>query len=273
VAAFIGSLVIPGIAQGAEFSSCWVAREINPLFGRSETVTRCRISGGEVIDYSSDADVPSVLYPQMGTDVTGQCWYYTSASTQFLILIQFADGSAEVGFDPDPNTPGPIAVGPVVPRCSSEPAALADPSADAWAYVTQYIHDPPTPLLNPPPGQGITGLDTFVAVEVPDDHTAQIASGSTTLDIFIEVSLVLVDWGDGRQNVYPPTARALSGYPDGGATHIYEQKRQEGSQITVEYDWTARWRVSGGTWESLAVPNTSTTVDYPIAEIVSEFSS
>ena len=258
---------IPAFA--GEFSSCWVTKSVD-RYGIDQTITRCRISGGEVVDYSSDDSVPSILYAQTGSDITGQCWYYTSAATSYVILTQFADGSAEIGFDTDPGNPGGIvAIGPTLPRCSSEPVPASDPSADAWDYVMQYVHPPPTPDLNPKAGDGVTGLNTYVGLPIPDQHTAQIASGASSLDIYIEVSAVIVDWGDGDTDTYPPTSVALAGYPNGFASHLYETKAQK-SPITVAYDWTARWRVSGGTWASLAVPNTTTTVDYPIAEIVSD---
>ena len=72
-----------------------------------------RISGGNIVDFASDTAVPSKLYPQTGSDVTGQCWYYTSASTQYVILNQYANGDAGIGFDTDPGNPGAIiAIGP-----------------------------------------------------------------------------------------------------------------------------------------------------------------
>jgi len=272
VVVFVSAVValVTAPASAEEFSSCWVAEISNPLLGRIETVTRCRVSGGNVIDYASDKDVPGTLYPQTGTDITGQCWYYTSAVTSYVILAQYADGSADIGFDPDPGSPGgPIVVGPTLPRCSSEPIPASDPTADAWNYVIQYIHPPPTPELSPKPGDGVTGLATYVGVPIPDQHNAQISSGASTLDIYIEVSAVVVSWGDGESDSYPATSTALAGYPDGFASHIYETK-DEGAPITVDYDWTARWRVVGGTWDFLAVPNTTTSVDYPVAEIISD---
>lgn len=260
-------------AQAEAFSACWVSTEIHPVFGTERQVTRCRISGGDVVDYASDTSVPSVLYPQTGADITGQCWYYTSASTQYVILAQYGNGDAEIGYDADPSNPGGIvAIGPTLPRCTSEPTPATDPAADVWQYVTQYIHEPPAPDLNPPPGGGVTGLDTFVGVPVPAPHSAQLNSGGTILDVYIEVSAVIVNWGDGDSDTYPPTATALSGYPDGFAAHVYDRKDPDGADIRVSYDWTARWRVTGRAWEFLAVPNTSTTVDYPIAEIVSTLS-
>ena len=53
------------------------------------------------------------------------------------------------------------------------------------------------------------------------------------------------------------------------ATHIYEVKDESGYNLEISYDWTARWRVVGGEWELLAVPNTTTIVLYPVAEVVS----
>ena len=265
----IALLLVPAIqAQAEDFSSCWVTTTIHPVFGTERQVTRCRISGGSIVDYASDSAVPSQLYAQTGTDLTGQCWYYTSAVTQYVILVQYGNGDADIGFDA--GAPGGIvAIGPRLPRCTSEPNPATDPTADVYRYVTQYIHDPPTPQLNPKPGDGVTGLDTYIGVPVPADHTARLTSGSTTLDIFIEVSAVIVEWGDGTIDSYPATSTALAGYPDGFATHVYDQKAETGVNLSVSYDWTARWRIVGGAWEFLAVPNTTTDVNYPVSEIVS----
>lgn len=260
-------------ASAEEFTSCWVTVDIHPIYGTEDQVTRCRIVGGETIDYASDSSVPSVLSPTLGTDVTGQCWYLTSASTDYVIINQFADGSAEVGLDTDPGNPGGIiALGPTLPRCTSEPAPASDPAADAWDYVMSYVHDPPTPDLSPPPGDGITGLDTYLGVPVPGDHAASLASGLSTLEIEIVVDAVVVSWGDGTTETLPPIESVLAGYPDGAATHVYEVKDPDGASITVEYDWTAHWRLVGGPWTALPVPNTSTSIDYPVAEVVSRLS-
>jgi hypothetical protein len=256
-------------AGAQDFSSCWVASEVD-AFGVEQQVTRCRISGGDTVDYASDTDVPSTLYPNLGTDLLGQCWYLTSAVTEYLIITQYADGTADIAYDPDLSTPGGIiVVGPNMPRCTSEPTPATSPSADAWDYVMSYVHDPPTPDLNPVPGQGVTGLATYIGVVVPEDHAATITSGVSALDVEIDVDAVTVDWGDGATDTFPPDGEILAGYPDGTATHVYESKNIDGVPLTVEYDWTARWRVAGGSWLPLDVPNTGTTVTYPIAEVVS----
>ena len=271
--AIVLALVPAGSVQAQEFVACWVTTVVSPITFVSRQVTRCRISGGSVVDYASDSAVPSQLYVKTGTDLTGQCWYYTSAVTQYLIIAQYTNGDADIGYDPAPDNPDvPIVIGPRLPRCTSEPAPASDPTADVYRYVTQYIHDPPTPELNPKPGDGVTGLDTYVGVPVPDDHIAGLKSGSTVLEVFIEVSAVVVEWGDGAIDSYPANSTALAGYPDGFATHVYDQKAETGVTLSVSYDWTARWRIVGEAWEFIAVPNTTTDVDYPVSEIVSVLS-
>jgi hypothetical protein len=251
-----------------------VATEVDPVLGRELTVTRCRISGGDVVDYASDSSVPSRLYPNAGTDLTGDCWFLTSAVTNWVYLALFVNGDAVLGYDPDPTTSGGIAVATDrIPRCTSEPSPTADPAVEAWAYVTSYVHPPPSPEVNPSPGDGVTGLETHVGVPVPDVHETQLASATgVTLDIYIEVSGVVVDWGDDRVDNFPADEAALSGYPQGAARHIYEVKDEAGYDLVISYDWTARWRLDGEEWQFLDVPNTTTSVLYPVAEIVSVIS-
>ena len=270
VAAIVAvTLAAPSIAAAAEFTACWVATAVD-IYGVRQTVTRCRIVGGDTVDYASDNDVPDILYPNMGTDVTGQCWYLTSAVTQYVIITRYADGSVEMGYDTDPGNPGSlIAIGPVVPRCTSEPAPEVDPSAQAWDYAMSYIHAPPVPRLSPGPGDGLTGMPTFVGLTVPPEHDATLASGSSTLEVEITVDAVIISWGDGMADTYPPIEEILAGYPDGAASHVYETKTAETASLIVEFDWTARWQVDGGPWTALPVPNTSTSIDYPVAEVVS----
>lgn len=273
-AAAVVALLTPAVPAEAEvFSACWVVRVEDPFLGLDRTITRCRIAGGEIVNYASDDVVPSVLYPQPGTDATGACWYYTSAVTQYVIVLQYPNGDAEIGWDPDPSTPGGIiAIGVTYPRCSSEPRAAPDPTAEVWQYVHSYVHPPPTPRLSPAAGDGLTGLDTYVGVPIPTDHFATISGGGATVDVFIEVSAVVVAWGDGTTGTYPATVAAMAGYPAGIASHVYETKSEEGVTISVSYDWTARWRFSGGAWAFIGVPNTTTSVLYPIQEIVSTLS-
>ena len=260
----ICSLAIPAEAQ--EFIACWVAVEVVPGVGVERTVTRCRIAGGAVVDYADDASVPSRLYPNVGFDLLGDCWYVTSAETDYQIVPVSPDGGAELVLIVD-GSPGPSGY---FRRCTSEPGIPVDPSAEAWDYVTSYVHPPPAPDVNPSPGDGVTGLETFVGVPIPDVHDTQLSSGTgTALDIHIEVSGVVVDWGDSSVDTFPADEAALAGYPDGGARHVYEVKDLAGYDLSISYAWTARWRVVGQEWEFLVVPDTTTSIVYPVAEIVS----
>jgi len=123
--------------RAANFASCWVSVEVDPLLGREVTVTRCRISGGEVVDYASDDSVPSPLYPSAGVDLAGDCWYLTSTEGQWIYLGLYINGDASLGWLPDPTNPAAIIVATGrIPRCTSEPGVVPDPSIAVWEYVT-----------------------------------------------------------------------------------------------------------------------------------------
>jgi hypothetical protein len=264
-------LMTTSLSAGAEeYVACWTEMVTDSLTLRQTPVTRCRLAGGEIVDYASDTSIPVTLSPAAGTDLSGDCWYLTSLATNWVYLSLFLDGDAILGWDPDPATPGGVAFATGrIPRCTSEPNPDVDPTSDVWEYVIAYVHPPPRPELSPAVGEGVTGLETFVGVDVPKDHTATLAAGGSSLEVFIEVTAIVVDWGDGSTISFPAGVSDLSGYPDGVATHIYEVKSAEGYTIEVSYDWTARWRVPGGVWVFLSVPNTTTSVSYPVSEIVS----
>jgi hypothetical protein len=258
-----------GLAEpvlAAPVAACWVTTWKNPVTLAEEQITRCRLAGGDLVDYTDDDSVPERLYPNIGFDLTGECWYLTSAETNYELLLVNINGGAEIVLIVD-NATGPVGF---YRRCVSEPGVAVDPEAEAWEYVSAFVHPPPSPDVNPTPGNGVTGLETFVSVPVPPLHQTQLASaGGDTLDIEIEVSGVVVEWGDNRVDTYPADQELLAGYPDGGAHHIYELKDESGYDLGISYAWTARWRIGGGDWEYLEVPNTTTSITYPVAEIVS----
>ena len=261
-------LLVAGPLLAEEFTSCWVVREFNPVIAEFQQITRCRIAGGDIVDYASDDSVPGRLYPHPGTDLVGPCWYYSTADGNWRFAQLYGNGDALLGYSSGGFGGGFAIVTSRIARCTSEPTPITDPVADVWEYVTEYIHPPPEPDLNPEQGDGVTGLATFVGIPVPGLHVAQLNSSGALLDVEIEVDGVIIDWGDDTTSTYPADAEALVGYPDGIANHVYEVKGDEFA-ITTSYDWTARWRVSGGVWQTLPVPNTSTTLSYPVAEIIS----
>lgn len=264
------ALGLPVAAQEmtSEVVACWVEDIEADLSGTVLQVTRCRLSGGEIIDYEDEWEVPVDLEPNLGIDGVGPCWFLTSRSTPFVIVQQFANGDALIGYVPDPNQPGNWIAVENYRRCTSEPEEESDQETRVWEYVHAYLHDPPVPELNPRVGDGVAGLATYLGTSVPPPHQAVLTGGTTTLEVEIDVVAVIVDWGDLTEISFPPNQRMLSGYPDGAAWHIYQAKSED-LAVSVSYRWGVRWRVIGGPWMTLLVPNSTTTVAYPIAEIVS----
>jgi hypothetical protein len=272
-------LGVPISAQADTFVSCWVATRTN-AFGATEQVTVCRLVGGQTVEYPAGESPPGSLEPSVGNDANGQCWFLTSADTNWQILSSFSDGSAILGL----YVNGVLLLDTDrIPRCTSEPETGEPPEELAWEAITEYIHDPPTPDLNPPVGRGLTGLETFVSVPVPGPWADTISIPLYTIDVEVWVNALSVDWGDGNATDYPPEAFAdITGYPDGIARHVYEVKTCDppasapdchpdhlAYPLTVSYVWGARWRVNGGEWTTVEVPPSSTTVDYPVTEAVS----
>ena len=169
-----------------------------------------------------------------------------------------------------------------IPRCTSEPETGPPPEEVAWEAITEYIHDPPEPDLNPPIGRGLTGMETHLGVAVPGLWADTITIPLYSIDVEVWVDMLVIDWGDGSESAFPPEAYAeLTGYPDGVARHVYEVKtcdppgrehdcdpHHSAYPLTVGYEWGARWRANGGAWVVVDVPPSTTTVDYPVIEAI-----
>lgn len=277
VLATLGLLLLPAPqpASGNTYAACWVEERPDP-FGTTRQVTVCRLANGSTAEHAGETP-PGPIEPLVGTDATGMCWYWTSRDTEWVILSTFTDGSAILGVY---NNTVLVLDSGRIPRCTSEPVESGPPLEAAREAITEYVHDPPLPDLNPPTGRGLAGLETFVGLPVPGPWSDTISVPGYTLDVEVVVEAVTVEWGDGNTSTYPPSAYSLLiGYPDGVVTHTYEVKTcaSPGSApdchpglmaypITVSYVWQATWRVNGGPWVELPVPAGSTTVDYPVAE-------
>lgn len=251
-------------ATGEEYIACWREAQYDPIALRFHPITRCRLAGGEIVEFTSDNEVPTQLYPAMGSVDGTACWYYTSRpNTLWVIIYVYPSGEADIAVQSADSTP--VAVG-LYMRCSSEPEEI-DPIAEIWEYVLSYTHPPPVPDLDPAPGFGVTGLETFMGVAIPEPHEAVLSAGGLALQLEIEVSQVIVHWGDGTITSHPADGPALVAGPDGPAFHLYEQKLPD-AQLVVAYSWDVRWRTVGAGWRGLTVPDTLTTVAYPVSEIV-----
>ena len=150
--------------------------------------------------------------------------------------------------------------------------------------IRDYVHQVPGPVLNPAVPWGLTGAETHLGVTPPAPLADSIADPTgAVLEVTASVAAIIVDWGDGTfQTLGPEAYPLLTGYPDGAVRHIYEVKTCEepGSSprchsslasypLSVRFQWFAQWRVSSGSWTQLAIPDTETTIPYPVRELIS----
>ena len=126
-------------AQAEEFSACWVTTVFNPATFLNDQVTRCRIAGGDIVDYASDDSVPGRLYPHPGTDLVGPCWYYSTADGNWRFAQLYGNGDALLGYSSGGFGGGFAIVTSRMARCTSEPTPISDPVADVWEYVTANL--------------------------------------------------------------------------------------------------------------------------------------
>ncbi|MDH3540022.1 MAG: hypothetical protein OEP52_08515 [Acidimicrobiia bacterium] len=265
------------VAQSTEATDCWVETAVMDLAPFEVTV--CLLEGGSIQIYASSSERPRMIDINLGYDAAGtECWWRTAYDTPWVILGVDAENVALVGYRP----PGAAdtALDAYIPACTSRPREIDNTLAVAWELANRYVHEIPAPRFNP--DVGITGLETYLEVVVPDPVTASLVSPlGTTVVAEIKVAQVLVEWGDGGFDNYTETTFArLTGYPDGLARHIYETKtcptpggpRCHPSlaeyEIQVDFDWFVRWRVDTGPWSTIAVPNTTALSGYDVDEII-----
>jgi len=272
---------VAAFADATEATDCWNETRVGPDLQELK-VTVCLLEGGSIETYYSfeAGERPPMIDVNLGHDTLGtECWWRTAYDTPWVKLDEFTDGVALVGYQP----PGAIetVVDAFVPSCTSQPLAAGSALASAWELANRHIHQRPGPSFNP--DVGITGLDTFLAIQLPPPITDSLISPiGTTVTVEIKVVELVVDWGDGRAETFTESAFShLTGYPDGIARHGYETKTcptpggprchptLSEYQIGVEFDWFVRWRVDAGAWSTIAVPNITATVPYQVDEIVS----
>lgn len=280
----LGLSVVPSVAQGVteEVSACWVEERFDPVDLSYFTVTVCRVAGA-LIEYGPGDEPPPDLDPDVGTAGGVQCWFWTGRDTQWVIIAVDADNRATLGWDPDGVPGGPVAVDITLDVCNEEPTPGDPPSVEAWEAVEDYVHVRPVPVFDPPPPRGLAGLETFAGVGVPEPFSATVVSVGTggVLEVEAWVSAVTVDWGDGTVEVFPPVLfPLLDGTAEGAATHVFEVKTCDppggrrchpslsAYPLGVSFSWFVRWRLDGGPWLTLVVPDTSTVTAYPVTEII-----
>ena len=275
------------LPQQADERYCWVdVSSVDSV--DDETVTRCRVAG-EIVDYANERRVPGRLYPSVGTAANGTCWYWRSVWTGWEFIVRLNDGTATFGYDSDGQPGGPLSVDVTYPVCASEPTLEELGILAAWDLASEYIHVEPDPLLNPRIPWGLTGAETHLRVVPPPPFSDSITDPlGQVLEVNGRVVAVTISWGDGASATFGEAQfPALSGYPDGLARHTYEVKTCDppgstprchpslGSYpLSVVFQWEVQWRGSSSLpFAALAVPDTSTTVAYPVSEIIAVLDS
>jgi hypothetical protein len=256
------------MANAEESYVCWTEDRL--VNGRPNQVLTCRI-GGSRVERFPDGDPPVILFPAVGYDAVGECWYDRTEWTGWIIVAQFADGSALMQYDPDLIPGGPVVADARIRRCESEPDDTPPPVVRAWEVIQSFTFDRPDPVFTP--DVGVTGLDTFVAAAPPEPVTVTLASPGTggTLTVEFHVVQVTIDWGDGATQEVPASLFAeLAPFPDGTIAHVYETSAH--TAIDVAFEWLVRWRVGTGAWNVVDITPTTATTDYQVDQIAGRIS-
>ena len=262
VAVLLGTALAQGPADADEVVRCWYESGGN-LGGGSQRLI-CRIVGSEAVVVYEQLEPPPPLYPAVGDDGDGTCWYNRTVATNWRIVGTRGDGSAYMWYAPDTRW---IDVG-WVRRCSSEPTEITTPLDLVWETVAAFDFEVPEATLQPE--DGVTGLPTYAVVDPPrpviESLTAPVTG--TLVEVEFTVASVILDWGDGEPEPISPLVYDLFGpHPDGEITHTYETKDLYSTSVT--YDWKVRWRVDGGPWDTVnGIEPTVWTGPYQVDEIV-----
>ena len=270
------SVPVPGLTASSLYSQmvCSVSFEAQDEQAPPEPVTECiHTEDGEPISWSS-AGAEDVQIASSG------CFYFGSRPTQWVDLGYTADGELSYGWSPDGRPGGHTVIG-TAPPCSWRQVEIEEIEGFVWSRIGRYTHQSPEPSFDPPVPRGMVGVDTFAALEVPGPWTYSSTSPYTgrTLRAEAMVREVRIDWDDdSSQRFRGPDLSRLTGYPDGVASHTYQTKSCDEAtprcrdelgayEVRTSFVWSGWYRV-GSRRRNLAIPDTSSTSGYPVAEVI-----
>jgi len=210
----------------------------------------------------------------------GGCFYMGTKSTQWVFLELHEDGDLTYGWSPDGRSGGHRVVG-TAPRCSWNGVEREEIEGYVWSEIGDYTHQAPRVSFNPPANRGLVGLETFAALSTPAPWGYSSTSPYTGRSLRAEVKVrqVRIDWDDGPDQVFGEALHSrLTGYPGGAARHTYQTKSCEEDgprcrtevgayEIAASFVWSG-WYALAGRRRTLRIPNTSSTYDYPVTELV-----
>jgi hypothetical protein len=255
--------LLPAISAADEVVHCWTDR--SGLGGRSVLV--CRLVGSDTIVRHETIEPPPRLWPALGYDGVGECWYRRPVNTGFRLQGIYGNGDAELWYRSPGSTIGAWIVVGRVRGCTSEPVEIVTIVDLVWGAIETFDFVEPDPTLQP--DTGVTGVATYVDLDPPDTVVESFSSPVTgaVVDVEFSVPIVTVDWGDTTEEFTPTLYDLFGPYPNGAITHTYETK--DFYDVTVEYEWTVRWRFNGGNWNTVTdVPPTTWSETYQVDELV-----
>ena len=259
--------ITPGVSA-AHSHVCWTETRTD-MWGKQTKRMVCRV-GGKIIEEGTPGWTPpeGPLVYDLGYDLNGECYYQRHGDWGGWVVLGSSGDSILFGYDPDGIPGGPVAGDVWVEPCTTEPIPGTPPLVRVWEIVTGYEFANPDPEIVPE-GIGLAGAATHVYVEPPEPFSVTVRSAITNdrLDVEIRAVAVKITWGDGAVTTIPESLFELfAPHPDGEVNHVWETS--EVVDMTVEYEWSVRWRRNLGAWRTLVIDDTTWSDVYRVDEIV-----
>ena len=268
---------LPALAAPPTHSEgvCTVSAAVDEDTGEVSPVTSCIHTEHRDSHYQPSFDR---LYLQISS---AGCFYMGTRPSLWVFLELHEDGDVTYGWSPDGRPGGHRVVG-TARRCSWPRVEREEIEGYVWSEIGDYVHQTPQVSFDPPYSRGLVGVETFAALSTPVPWTYSSTSPYTGRSLRAEVRVrqVRIDWDDGPVSVFGESLHPwLTGYPDGAASHTYQTKTCEEDgprcrtqtgpyEIATSFVWSG-WFAVAGSRRTLRIPNTSSTQDYPVKELVS----
>lgn len=270
------SVPAPDVAAAQVHSEtvCTVGVEEDPVSGTVTPVTEC---------IHTETGQPFTRRHGGSLDVqiaSGGCFYMGTRRTRWVNLGFTDQGELAYGWSPDGRSGGHALMGSA-PPCSWRAVEIEEIEGFVWSKIGRYAHQAPRVSFDPPVPRGVVGIETFATLDVPSPwiHASISPYTGRSLRAEVRVRQVTIAWDDGPPQRFGGSQMlGFTGYPDGVASHTYQTKSCDRAaprcrsrigdyRIRTSFVWSGWYRVGGRT-RSLTIPRTSSSVNYPVAEII-----
>ena len=268
VAAVLFAGLFAPAAAAEESGLCWWETRTG-LRGDPVTVQVCEFNG-KLVEEGKPGWVPPdpPLVYDLGYDNDGECYYLRTGPWGGWVVLASSGDRIQFGLDPDGIPGGPIAGDVWVDPCRSRPIPGEPPVRLVWRVVESYPFQDPNPDIVPDE-IGLTGAPTKVFVAPPEPLEATVVSRVTgsRIDVEIRAAAVTISWGDGTVTTVPESQfERFRPHPDSDVAHVWDES--EFVDLSIAYEWSARWRLNGGTWNYLIIPNNTWSEPYRVDQLV-----